>query len=99
MAIPLLIKKNLGKGSVFVWSSNTDKKNSSLADHSVFLLSLYKIGLAKTSSKPLSYSIQPNLSLTSNYSGPTEFLKLKNEKQEFIPEIRTLKTKLKIWPS
>ena len=95
---PLLIKKNLGKGSVFVWSSNTDKKNSSLADHSVFLLSLYKIGLAKTSSKPLSYSIQPNLSLTSNYSGPTEFLKLKNEKQEFIPEIRTLKTKLKIWP-
>jgi hypothetical protein len=95
---PLLYKKQLGKGSVFVWASNTDKKNSSLADHSIFLLSLYKIGLAKTSSKPLSYSIQPNLSLTSNYSGPTEFLKLKNEKQEFIPEIRNVKTSLQIWP-
>ena len=95
---PLLYKKQLGKGSVFVWSSNTDKNNSSLADHSIFLLSLYKIGLAKTSSKPLSYSIQPNLSLTSNYSGPTEFLKLKNEQQAFIPEIRNVKTSLKIWP-
>ena len=95
---PLLYKKQLGRGSVFVWASNTDKKNSSLADHSIFLLSLYKIGLAKTSSKPLSYSIQPNLSLTSNYSGPTEFLKLKNEKQEFIPEIRNVKTSLQIWP-
>jgi hypothetical protein len=95
---PLLYKKQLGRGSVFVWASNTDKKNSSLADHSIFLLSLYKIGLAKTSSKPLSYSIQPNLSLMSNYSGPSEFLKLKNEKQEFIPEIRNVKTSLQIWP-
>lgn len=95
---PLLYKKQLGKGSIFVWASNTDKKNSSLADHSIFLLSLYKIGLAKTSSKPLSYSIQPNLSLMSNYSGSSEFLKLKNEKQEFIPEIRNVKTSLQIWP-
>lgn len=95
---PLLHKKQLGKGYVFVWTSNGDNKNSNLSEHSVYLLSLYKIGLTKAALNNLSYTIEPNIKLTSNYAGSTEFLTLKNGQKKFIPEMRNVKSELSIWP-
>ncbi len=95
---PLLLRKHLKKGSIFLWASNLKNENSNLSEHSVFLLSLYKIGLATSGKGSLSYSISNDIILETNYSGPAEFLSMKSDLSSFIPEMRSQKNVLKIWP-
>ncbi len=96
--VPLLQKTTLGNGFVFCWSTNMSAENANLTDHSIFLLSMYKIALSKASNKTLSHSIQPNLQFWTDYAGETEFLKMKGPQGVFIPEFRSSLSNLTIWP-
>lgn len=95
---PLFVKSNMGKGNVFVWASNLSNDNSNLADHSIFVLSMYKIGLSNALNKAITYTIKPNLYFESTSSLEVESTKMKTKNSEFIPELRSSNNTTKLWP-
>lgn len=94
----LLSKYNVGSGRVYLCAVPLETASSNLVSHAIFLPMIYKIAILSSKGNMIAYIIGKNNNFETDIANMTsvadEVFKLKGTAEEFIPQQKTIGSKL-----